>query len=433
MPSDVPSSMPSSVRFTEIVRKLTDLSGNALKVQGSPQYRAAMWMSDQDPIQNIKTGGTGLDLDDNGFEQRYVMALFYYAMDGNLWKENKGWLGEDSVCKWFGIEGSSDGCPTGCIERSDYVGEYDKVCRIAMGKQNNIFGELPSELSILTEIRWFEIQHDYLFGTIPKSIGKSWTKVHTILLGGNYLSGGFPDTFENNQILGTIFIDQNWFNSTFPNVMATMKNLEWLDAEDNNFSGTMPPTITNLKSLRILNVNNNSMTGNLPDSWDENNLIEDFEVEDNNFKGKLPPSLAKARFLKDFRASRNQLSGEIPEAYHQWENLEELYLDGNDIVGQLPQSAVPFYSGLQELSIHSNSFTGRFPVEHFEGTFRIKVLSLHQNQLTGIITPSICARRDSSRSFTQLVTLTADCDGDKIKCDCCTCYENGELIEDTGS
>jgi len=134
MPSDVPSSMPSSVRFTEIVRKLTDLSGNALKVQGSPQYRAAMWMSDQDPIQNIKTGGTGLDLDDNGFEQRYVMALFYYAMDGTRWIQSQGWLGEDSVCAWFGVKGSSDGCATGCVVKSDNVGDYDKVCRIGMGE-----------------------------------------------------------------------------------------------------------------------------------------------------------------------------------------------------------------------------------------------------------------------------------------------------------
>jgi len=375
MPSDVPSSMPSSVRFTEIIQQLEPLSGDALKVQGSPQYKAAMWMADGDLIPNLGTGGTGLDLDDARFEQRYVMALFYYAMDGNNWEENQGWLGEESECEWFGIKGSSNGCPGGCIERSDFVGDYDKICRISMGRTNNLYGQIPSEIDTLTEIRWFEIQEDYLTGTIPESIGRTWKKLHTMLLGGNFLHGGFPDAFENNDMLGTIFIDRNLFNGTFPNVFTTLKNLEWLDAETNNFVGTIPDEISNLKSLRILNVNNNSLNGYLPDSWDENNLIEDLEVAGNKFNGPLPASLAKAKFLKDFRASRNQLTGSLPVEYHQFENLEELYLDQNKMVGELPQTAEPFYDGLQEFSIHSNDFEGRFPVEHFEKTFRISEFS----------------------------------------------------------
>ena len=118
-------------------------------------------------------------------------------------------------------------------------------------------------------------------------------------------------------------------------------------------------------------MNNNSLTGTLPDTWDEANLIEDFEVEHNKFTGPLPPSLGKARFLKDLRASGNQLTGSIPANYFNLENLEELYLDENNLVGELPQTDEPFYDGLQELSIHSNGFTGRFPVEHFEDTFRL--------------------------------------------------------------
>ena len=113
------------------------------------------------------------------------------------------------------------------------------------------------------------------------------------------------------------------------------------------------------------------MTGYLPDTWDESNIIEDFEVAGNNFTGPLPFSLGKAKLLKDLRASRNQLTGSIPVSYYNLEDLEELYLDGNKMVGELPQTAEPFYDGLQELSIHSNSFSGRFPVEHFESTVRI--------------------------------------------------------------
>lgn len=130
VPSAAPSSMPSSEKFRDVVKKLTPISGDALYVQGSPQYKAAMWISDQDE--------RNLDLDDPGFEQRYIMAVFYFAMDGNMWENNNGWLGPDSECFWFGIEGVSEGCGSdesgGCIKRSDFVGDYDKVCRIAMGE-----------------------------------------------------------------------------------------------------------------------------------------------------------------------------------------------------------------------------------------------------------------------------------------------------------
>ena len=138
MPSGSPSSEPTSVKYMEIVRKLEPLSGDAPRILGTPQYHAAMWMADKDPIPNLSTGSTGLDLDDPQFEQRYIMALFYFAMDGPNWENNNGWLSEESECFWFGVDGASDGCggdgKGGCIKRSDLVGDYDKVCRIGMGE-----------------------------------------------------------------------------------------------------------------------------------------------------------------------------------------------------------------------------------------------------------------------------------------------------------
>ena len=119
MPSESPSSMPSSVYFTEVVEKLYPLSGERLNDVGSPQFRAAKWIADEDPMR--------MDLDDPGFEQRYVMAAFYYAMDGPNWSTKTGWLGEGSECDWFGVEGP--GCNDGCVDD----GEYRKVCGLKFG------------------------------------------------------------------------------------------------------------------------------------------------------------------------------------------------------------------------------------------------------------------------------------------------------------
>ena len=138
MPSVSPSSMPSSTRFTEIVEALQPISGRKLREQGSPQYLAAMWMADTDPMQ-LPVGSAGSnDGRYDRFKQRYIMALFYFALDGANWLEDRGWLSEDSECFWFGIDGASEGCggedKGGCIERSVFEGDYDKVCRVGMGE-----------------------------------------------------------------------------------------------------------------------------------------------------------------------------------------------------------------------------------------------------------------------------------------------------------
>jgi len=36
---------------------------------------------------------------------------------------------------------------------------------------NNLFGEFPKELGQLTEMRYVEIQDDWLVGTIPSELG----------------------------------------------------------------------------------------------------------------------------------------------------------------------------------------------------------------------------------------------------------------------
>jgi hypothetical protein len=251
-PSIMPSGQPTSFRFMEIVDFLTPLSGNALKVQGSPQYKAAMWMESGDLMPN-PSGGTGLSIDDPRFTQRYIMALFYYAMDGENWVQKQGWLSEKSECEWFGIDGISEGCGSegvgGCVERSDLNGDYNKVCRLALGRSNNLFGAFPTELGQLEEMRYVEIQDDWLTGTIPTELGTGWRNLYAFMIGGNVMSGEFPKSFANNEFLGTVFIDRNNFNGTWPTVFDTLKNLEWLDAEGNNFTGSLSPGIGDLKSL----------------------------------------------------------------------------------------------------------------------------------------------------------------------------------------
>ena len=101
-------------------------------------------------------------------------------------------------------------------------------------------------MGMLTEMRYLEIQRDYLTGTIPKELG-NWKKIEAFLVTDNFLKGSLPSSFSGHEFLGTIFVQKNDLNGTLA-VIPTLKNLEWLEANDNSFTGGLED-ISQLKKL----------------------------------------------------------------------------------------------------------------------------------------------------------------------------------------
>lgn len=63
----------------------------------SPQYAAAKWIADYDQLKvPVPEPGTH----DYEFEQRYILATFYYALAGPKWLSNLKFLTSSSVCDW---------------------------------------------------------------------------------------------------------------------------------------------------------------------------------------------------------------------------------------------------------------------------------------------------------------------------------------------
>jgi hypothetical protein len=115
MSSPIPTSMPTSVRFADVVQSLLPLSGNKLVEVGSPQNRAARWIADDDHMQ--------LEINNSSFEQRYAMAVLYFTF--NDYKSNwHDWLSGETECRWQYVEGPE--CQNGCIN--------GKVCSLKISK-----------------------------------------------------------------------------------------------------------------------------------------------------------------------------------------------------------------------------------------------------------------------------------------------------------
>ena len=63
----------------------------------TPQHRAAQWMADNDLLQlEIPTDEANAIV----FEERYILAVFYYAMNGDNWTEAFNFLLDSPVCEW---------------------------------------------------------------------------------------------------------------------------------------------------------------------------------------------------------------------------------------------------------------------------------------------------------------------------------------------
>jgi hypothetical protein len=89
-------------RINQIISFLSDNEISALEDLRSttkPQYKAAVWISNNDDRE--------LDIpesiNENGafrFVERYVMAVFFYALGGEDWNHDVNFLSEDKTCDW---------------------------------------------------------------------------------------------------------------------------------------------------------------------------------------------------------------------------------------------------------------------------------------------------------------------------------------------
>ncbi|CAA0824272.1 receptor like protein 54 [Striga hermonthica] len=97
---------------------------------------------------------------------------------------------------------------------------------------NNLFGDIPSEITSLVELRSLNLSRNHLTGSIPDNIGN-------------------------------------------------MKQLESFDLSMNSISGKIPGSITTISFLNSLNLSYNNLTGRIPDSTQIRGLSESSFVGNN--------------------------------------------------------------------------------------------------------------------------------------------------------
>ena len=134
--TDRPTAVPTVNDAPDLIAARSILSGvvssaSSFADRSSPQSRALSWIANEDEVSEIPE--SGIDIQPK-FLVRYVLAVFYFSLEGSSWLGSSGWLDVDTdECGWEHIQCNSDGSIAEIIEESG----------------SNFVGTLPSELQHL--------------------------------------------------------------------------------------------------------------------------------------------------------------------------------------------------------------------------------------------------------------------------------------------
>lgn len=232
-----------AVRQEQILSILSEISPESqILTVGTSQNDAFAWLINVDTAQVCPEDR--LDV-----EQRYVMALNYFQLDGDNWNvcsamnsptpspcldNQQRHLSEANVCQWFNVSCDSDG---------------ENIISLAFNN-NNLSGSMPRELSALGMIERIDYSENVgISGTIPIEYGMLQT-LRELILNRNSLSGEIPVELCGATSLEVIdFLGNANLGGLIPSCLGSLSSLTILSLDNNSFTGQVPTELSSLSAL----------------------------------------------------------------------------------------------------------------------------------------------------------------------------------------
>jgi hypothetical protein len=238
-----------AVRQKILVSELSSI--NDLETPDNGAYQAWQWIAMDDKAQ--------LDVDDGGFDSRYILAIFYFSAAGIgkvrdvdkpvpevlLTDPATNWMSPKSVCQWHGIECLPDSS-TGKIQSE----EHGSIVSMNL-TDSGLIGTIPSVLLALSDLQVLILRMNELEGTIPSNI-LDMESLLVLTLNSNQLTGPVP----------------------FPK--GSQSHLRQLNLGRNKLTGTIPAEISNASEMWALALNANQLMGPVPDLSAVTNMSKQF-------------------------------------------------------------------------------------------------------------------------------------------------------------
>ena len=181
--------------------------------------------------QRSDTGTTPVT--DSASDREALVAL-YNATGGENWLNSDNWLSSQPIGQWHGVSTDDNG----------------RATMLLLGG-NQLSGEIPAELSNLSNLTG-------------------------LFLGNNRLSGVIPAELGNLSNLESLFLFSNQLSGVIPAELGNLSNLIELELSRNQLSGQIPAELGNLTNLESLFLGSNQLTGCIPSSLQDVG-INDFD------------------------------------------------------------------------------------------------------------------------------------------------------------
>ena len=208
-----------------VLLRYTDLRTNFVTQNVFPNFNFKMDSCDPPNLALVWLAADEYPQTEEMFD-RYMLALLYAAWKGYFWTHQDNWLlNSESHCEWYGVECDSS----------------RRTTALLLGN-NNLQGEIPSEIIQFESLRSLDIGENKIDGRIPTEIGQFQSLVN-LRLSLNSLILSIPTEFGLLENLKSLEVDHNNVAGTIPTEIFRIPNLEFVDLSSNNLSGTIPTQI----------------------------------------------------------------------------------------------------------------------------------------------------------------------------------------------
>ncbi len=374
--------------FLRVVAEATDANGRVVDAvfTWTSSNAAVATVDGRGLVRAIRNGNTFISAFSEGItgrarvsviagsvRDRSALVALYESTDGLNWTNNDGWLSNEPLKHWYGVETDSNG----------RVRSLDLT-------DNELNGPIPAEIGNMTKLIDLRLNINQLSGSIPPELG-NLTNLVILFLSSNRLTGQIPPELGNLVNLRSLVLSSNELFGTIPQELTRLVELntfylpdrgvcaplnvemqEWLAGiasrlADNCLSqdrgilaafywateGTNWTTSTGWLSddpLRTwhgvktgsdgrvthLNLDNNSLNGNLITELATLDQIEELSLQSNALTGQIPLQLGRLGQLNILNLSDNDFKGTVPAELGDLTSLEELILESNPLAGPLP-------------------------------------------------------------------------------------------------
>lgn len=340
-----------------------------------------------------------------------ALVALYNQCNGLNWTKQTNWL-SGPVSTWEGVAVENNRVVS--LELCDWNSSVNLTGQLpaelsnlselrTLNLMNNILsGNLPESLSSLVNLQWLTLANNQFTGTLPVS-WSSLVNLQYLYLNANQLSGSLPVSWSALVHLKCLKLNQNFLSGPLPENWSALISLTWLDLSSNQITGILPVSWSALVNLNYLLLSYNQLTGPLPASWSSLVHLIYLEFAYNPIAGTLPESWSSLVNLTQLTFCNSELTGSLPESWSSLVKMKTLWLSRSHITGSLPATWSSLVN-LEALILNENQLSGTLP-DSWSALVKIEQLWLSFNQLTGNLPVSWSAlvnARDLTLNWNQL-------------------------------